>query len=47
MSDLRVLKPADVEKLCDVGRRAVQQLLDRGHAAGLIPRRIEAEFVEV
>jgi 1,4-dihydroxy-6-naphthoate synthase len=28
------------------GRRAVQQLLDRGHAAGLIPRRIEAEFVE-
>lgn len=29
------------------GRRAVQTLLDRGHAAGLLPRRIEAEFVEV
>ena len=29
----------------DAGRRAVQQLLDRGHAAGLLPRRIEAEFV--
>jgi 1,4-dihydroxy-6-naphthoate synthase len=30
-----------------VGRRAVQELLDRGHAAGIIPRRIVAEFVEV
>jgi 1,4-dihydroxy-6-naphthoate synthase len=30
----------------DVGRRAVQQLLDRGHSAGLIPRRVVAEFVE-
>ena len=29
------------------GRRAVQTLLDRGHAAGILPRRIEAEFVEV
>lgn len=29
----------------EVGRRAVQQLLDRGHEAGLLPRRIEAEFV--
>lgn len=27
------------------GRAAVQQLLDRGHEAGLLPRRIEAEFV--
>jgi 1,4-dihydroxy-6-naphthoate synthase len=29
----------------EAGRRAVQLLLDRGHAAGLLPRRIEAEFV--
>lgn len=29
------------------GRRAVQQLLDRGHEAGIIPRRVEAEFVTV
>ena len=29
-----------------VGRRAVQQLLDRGHSAGLIPQRIVAEFVD-
>jgi len=28
------------------GRRAVQTLLDRGHAAGVIPRRVVAEFVE-
>jgi hypothetical protein len=28
------------------GRRAVQELLDRGHAAGVIPRRVGAEFVE-
>jgi 1,4-dihydroxy-6-naphthoate synthase len=28
------------------GRRAVQTLLDRGHAAGVIPRRVKAEFVE-
>jgi 1,4-dihydroxy-6-naphthoate synthase len=27
------------------GREAVQLLLDRGHAAGLIPHRVEAEFV--
>jgi len=27
------------------GRRAVQTLLDRGHAAGVIPQRVEAEFV--
>jgi 1,4-dihydroxy-6-naphthoate synthase len=27
------------------GRQAVQLLLDRGHAAGVIPRRVEAEFV--
>ncbi len=28
------------------GRRAVQALLDRGHAAGVIPRRVVADFVE-
>ncbi len=28
------------------GRRAVQELLDRGHAAGVLPRRVVAEFVE-
>jgi 1,4-dihydroxy-6-naphthoate synthase len=28
------------------GRQAVQLLLDRGHAAGIIPRRIEVEFIE-
>jgi 1,4-dihydroxy-6-naphthoate synthase len=28
----------------EAGRRAVQLLLDRGHAAGILPRRIEAEF---
>ena len=27
------------------GREAVQLLLDRGHAAGLIPHRVDAEFV--
>jgi 1,4-dihydroxy-6-naphthoate synthase len=27
------------------GRRAVQELLDRGHAAGVIPRAVRAEFV--
>jgi 1,4-dihydroxy-6-naphthoate synthase len=27
------------------GRRAVQELLDRGHAAGVIPRRVTADFV--
>jgi 1,4-dihydroxy-6-naphthoate synthase len=27
------------------GRAAVQGLLDRGHAAGLLPERVEAEFV--
>jgi len=30
----------------EVGRRAVQVFLDRGHAAGVIPRRVTAEFVE-
>jgi 1,4-dihydroxy-6-naphthoate synthase len=28
------------------GRRAVQTLLDRGHAAGVIPSRVTADFVE-
>jgi 1,4-dihydroxy-6-naphthoate synthase len=28
------------------GRRAIQLLLDRGHAAGLIPRQVEVDFVE-
>jgi len=28
------------------GRRAVQLFLDRGHAAGLIPSRVRADFVE-
>jgi len=28
------------------GRRAVQVLLDRGHAAGVIPGRVQAEFVD-
>jgi len=27
------------------GRRAVQELLDRGHAAGIIPRRVAVDFV--
>jgi 1,4-dihydroxy-6-naphthoate synthase len=27
------------------GRRAVQELLDRGHAAGIIPRRVDVDFV--
>ncbi len=30
----------------EAGRRAVQQLLDRGHAAGLLPRAVRAEFLE-
>ena len=29
----------------DRGRRAVQELLDRGHAAGLIPTRVAVDFV--
>jgi 1,4-dihydroxy-6-naphthoate synthase len=29
----------------DAGRAAVQRLLDRGHDAGLLPARVEAEFV--
>jgi 1,4-dihydroxy-6-naphthoate synthase len=29
------------------GRRAVQLLLDRGHEAGILPQRVEAEFVDV
>jgi len=28
------------------GRQAVQSLLDRGHAAGIIPRRVTADFVD-
>jgi 1,4-dihydroxy-6-naphthoate synthase len=28
------------------GRRAVQALLDRAHAAGIVPRRVRADFVE-
>jgi 1,4-dihydroxy-6-naphthoate synthase len=28
------------------GRRAVQELLDRGHAAGIIPRRVAVDFVD-
>ena len=27
------------------GRRAVQLLLDRGHAAGVIPQRVAVDFV--
>jgi 1,4-dihydroxy-6-naphthoate synthase len=30
----------------EAGRRAVQQLLDRGAEAGILPRRVVAEFVE-
>jgi 5,8-dihydroxy-2-naphthoate synthase len=30
----------------EVGRRAVQTLLDRGHEAGVIPMRVHADFVE-
>ncbi len=30
----------------EVGRRAVQALLDRGHAAGVIPKRVLADFVD-
>jgi 1,4-dihydroxy-6-naphthoate synthase len=30
----------------DAGRRAVQLLLDRGFEAGILPERVEAEFVE-
>ena len=28
------------------GRRAIQELLDRGHAAGIIPARVAVDFVE-
>ena len=28
------------------GRRAIQELLDRGHAAGIIPERVAVDFVE-
>jgi len=31
----------------EIGRRAVQRLLDRAHAAGLLAHRVEAEFVGV
>jgi 1,4-dihydroxy-6-naphthoate synthase len=30
----------------EAGRKAVQLLLDRGHEAGILPQRIEAEFIE-
>ncbi len=30
----------------EVGRRAVQHLLDRGFEAGILPRRVVAEFIE-
>jgi len=30
-----------------VGRRAVQLLLDRGYEAGILSRRVEAEFIEI
>jgi 1,4-dihydroxy-6-naphthoate synthase len=30
----------------ELGRRAVQELLDRGHAAGIIPRRVSLDFVD-
>jgi 1,4-dihydroxy-6-naphthoate synthase len=30
----------------EAGRRAVQLLLDRGYEAGVLPRRVEAEFLE-
>jgi 1,4-dihydroxy-6-naphthoate synthase len=32
--------------LADRGRRAIEELLGRAHAAGLIPRRVVCEFVE-
>jgi 1,4-dihydroxy-6-naphthoate synthase len=31
----------------EVGRRAVQLLLDRGFEAGILPRRIAAEFIAI
>jgi 1,4-dihydroxy-6-naphthoate synthase len=31
----------------EAGRRAVQLLMDRGYEAGVLPRRIEAEFIEI
>jgi 1,4-dihydroxy-6-naphthoate synthase len=30
----------------DDGRRAVQLFLDRGHEAGIIPHRVEVDFVD-
>lgn len=30
----------------ETGRKAVQLLLDRGHEAGILPQRIQAEFIE-
>jgi 1,4-dihydroxy-6-naphthoate synthase len=30
----------------ELGRRAVQEFLDRGHEAGVIPMRVHADFVE-
>jgi 1,4-dihydroxy-6-naphthoate synthase len=35
---------ADTLDYGEQGRRAIQDLLDRGHAAGIIPKRIQAEF---
>jgi 1,4-dihydroxy-6-naphthoate synthase len=31
----------------EAGRRAVQLLLDRGYEAGVLPKRVEAEFIEI
>ncbi len=31
----------------EAGRRAVQRLLDRGYETGVLPQRVEAEFVEI
>jgi 1,4-dihydroxy-6-naphthoate synthase len=31
----------------EAGRRAVQLLLDRGHEAGILPKRVAAEFIDV
>ena len=31
----------------DAGRRAVQELLDQGHSAGILPHRVIAEFTDL
>ncbi|HKH44923.1 MAG TPA: MqnA/MqnD/SBP family protein [Thermoanaerobaculia bacterium] len=31
----------------EAGRKAVQLLLDRGHEAGILPQRIQAQFIEI